>query len=101
MVLPKTAETPLCLHKTFLSACPYVLFLQNMSKCSKTCKRTKMSGAEREECLQFFMEPYLFEQEFTTFRITVTDSKHWVGCVGFSSFVAKKKCFVSFEPLTR
>ncbi len=46
-----------------LSSCSF--FLKNTKKLFLTCKQTEMAGAEREEFLQFLVEPYLFEPEYT------------------------------------
>ncbi len=40
-----------------------VFFLKNTEKFSQSRNWTKMSGAEKEEFLHFFTEPYLYELE--------------------------------------
>ncbi len=64
MVILIVSELHLSLHQHF-SFYSYVLFLKNSKKFFQTCERTEMCGAERDECLQFLVEPRLSEPEFT------------------------------------
>ncbi len=76
----------------FSFAYPYVLFLTN----TKKLFQTKMACAEREKAVSAGLRwnHIYLSSSTSTIRITVTcNTKHWTGCVGFCTFLAKLKCF--------
>ncbi len=75
-------------------AYPYVLFLKNTKKLSQTCKRAKwLVQTERSSC-SFWLNHISSSRSSSVFRNTITsDYKHWIACVGFSSFIAKIRVF--------
>ncbi len=53
-----------------------------------------MAGAERGVSAVFEGNHIYWSWSSLTFRITVScDTRHWIGCFGFSSFLSKIKVF--------
>ncbi len=75
------------LHQTFSCDYPYDHLFKNTKKLSHTC-------AEREEFLHFCGTIFIHANVHWQFWITVTCFlEHWIGCVGFSSFLAEIEVF--------